>query len=440
MGTEAVRKFVYSLSDEEAHFLPYDWSINARPKQVEPEGNWFIWLIKSGRGFGKTRTGAEFIKDNVENNGYRRPAFAGRDAEDVRKIMIEGESGILSVYPDGQKPDFFPGLKKVEFKNGAVGDVFYGTEAEKARGPAHDIIWIDELCAMKYPEELFNNLVFGLRIGDRPKMLITSTPKPIRIIRKLLKRRGQDVFVTDGSTYENMDNLSGIFLQQIKERYEGTRLGRQEISGEVLDDNPNALWKRAWLDKGRVKEYPDLEQIMVAVDPQAANNEESSETGIVVVGRALGHYFVLEDLSIGGRPKEWATQAITGYNKYKADRIIGERNNGGDMVEATIRNVDANVSFRSVWASRGKVTRAEPISTLYERGLVHHVGSFTELEDQLCEWSPDMNSPDRLDALVWGISALMVQIEIKSLYEMLEEQGDPVLVDGPKIWDINPRD
>ena len=423
-GPGVVERFLRSLSDRETYLLPYDWVLNARPKQAEPPGDWFTWLIKAGRGFGKTRTGAEFIRDNVENHGYRRPAFVGRDAEDVRKTMIEGISGIQAVYPEQQKPEYAPSIKQIVFPNGAIGDVFYGTEPEKARGPEHDIIWIDELCAMAYPQQLLDNLIFGLRRGPRPKMLITSTPKPVKVIKELLKRAGQDVHVTNGTTWENRTNLSRPFISHIEERYEGTRLGRQEIYGDILDDNPNALWRREWIDRDRLPEAPEeLERIVVAVDPGASTGEDAAETGIVVAGVKGREYYVLADVSLKGRPAEWGLQAVAAYKTFDADRIIAERNNGGDMVESTIRNVDNRAAVKTVWASRGKVTRAEPVSALYERRKVHHVGTFPELEEQLCEWEPGDDSPDRLDALVWALSELMTQGEIKSLYERLREEG-----------------
>ena len=261
-------------------------------------------------------------------------------------------------------------------------------------------------------------------------MLITSTPKPVKVIKELVHRAGQDVYVTNGSTWENERNLSRPFLTQIRERYDGTRLGRQEIDGEILEDNPNALWKREWLDRDRVSKAPaELEIVVVAVDPQASSGEESAETGIIACGRAYSEYFVLADVTIKGRPAEWGMQAVSAYYTHEANRIIAERNNGGDMVVSTIKNVDEHVPVTTVWASRGKQTRAEPVSTLYEKGKVHHVGTFPELEEQLCEWEPGDASPDRLDALVWGLSSLMTRGEIKSLYTLLREQGYPTTVD-----------
>ncbi len=424
LDSEQRDELLGTFSDDELRELLHDWSEWRRDEQAPPD-TWgtehVVWFIKCGRGWGKTRTGAETVKALVEAGEARRVALIGRDALDVRKIMVEGESGILSVYPDHLKPIYLPSRKQVRFRNGAIADVFYGTEPDTLRGPEHDLVWCDEPAHWQYPDETFYNAELGLRIGQRPRMIITSTPKPIPLVRKLEKRA--DVWITRGSTYDN-PWLPQRFIDVVEREFGGTRRGRQELHGETLDDNPRALWRRTWIDRARVTELPmvrdarglmvpiALERIAVGVDPQgtdAGNDdtaEDHAETGIVVAGQYGDHYYVLGDLSMSGSPHEWASAAIAGYNIHHGDRIIAERNNGGDMVESTIRNADPNVPITTVWASRGKVTRAEPVSLLYEQGRVHHVGTFGELEDQCCEWSPGEKSPDHMDALVWAISYL----------------------------------
>jgi phage terminase large subunit-like protein len=332
--------------------------------------------------------------------------------------MIEGESGLLSICPPWFTPQYIPSKKKLIWPNGVQTLIFYGTEPDGPRGKQSDLVWCDELAKWQYPEETLDNILFGLRLGASPICGITTTPRPIKVIMELIKR--PDCITVRGNTQENKDNLSDIFINTVISKYEGTRLGRQELEGEILDDNPGALWKREWIDAARVTKHPDLERVVVAVDPQAAAPTESgegAETGIVGVGRGkapegapfqkLPHFYILDDMSVYATPNGWGSQAVSGYNKLKADRIVGEKNNGGEMVRSTIHNVDPNIPFKPVWASRGKETRAEPVSTLYEQGRVHHVGSFRELEDQLCEWVPGAKSPDRLDALVWGVTELM---------------------------------
>ena len=412
-----------SLAPEEAEQLLYRWDEWARDDQLPPAG-WgaatAIWWIRAGRGWGKTRTGAETVRDLVQNHRYRRIGLIGRDALEVRLTMIEGPSGLLEVFPPWEKPIYIPSRKIIKFRNGANARIYYGTEPATLRGPEHDLIWGDEPAFWKYPEETVSNAELGLRVGANPRMVLTSTPKPIPFIRELAKRA--DVHVTTGSTYDN-PWLPGLFRRRVESRFEGTRRGRQELHGELLDDNPRAAFRRTWIERARLRELPTvydsrgrasllpLEQIVVAIDPQATTDDDEmtgqhAETGIVVAGRAQGRYYVLDDLSLDGTPHEWASGAIAGYNIHRANRIIGERNNGGDMVRATVLNEDPNVPFSDVWASRGKLTRAEPVSLLYEKGLVHHIGQFAELEDQMCEWEPGEPSPDRMDALVWALSYL----------------------------------
>jgi len=396
----------------------YNWDFWARPKQLPPDGQWRIWLLLTGRGYGKTRAGAEWVRQRVESGKARRIALVADTPADARDVMIEGESGLLNVCPPWDRPLYEPSKRRLTWKNGAVATIYSSHKANQLRGPQHDSAWCDELAAWKYPQETWDMLMFGLRLGDDPRVIVTTTPKPIPIIKELVARseNPEDVRITRGTTYENRANLAPPFFAEIIRKYEGTRLGRQELTGEILDDAPGALWKRATLDKLRLTEAPILERIVVAIDPAVSVSDTSSETGIVVAGvgysKARGerelHGFVLDDRTVRAKPDAWAKRAVNAYEQYEADRIIGEVNNGGDMIEHTIHTVDPKAAYKQVRASRGKAIRAEPIAALYEQGLVHHVGTFGDLEDQLCSWEPGDPSPDRLDALVWALTELML--------------------------------
>ena len=404
-------KAINSLTQKEAEALIYDWEFWARPKQLPPGWDWYIWLLLSGRGGGKTRTGAE-LTVKWANEGFSPIALVAQTKADARDTMVEvGDSAILNICPPWFRPDYESSKRRLTFPNGVLAIIYSGDEPEQLRGPQHQKAWVDELAKFKYPKDSWDNLMFGLRIGTKPQAVVTTTPKPIKVIKELLA--DERTATTRGHTLENKDNLAPDFLRYIMRKYEGTRLGRQELAGEMLDDNPDALWERGRIDELRVKKHPDLIRVVVGVDPAATANEESSDTGIVVAGIAPVngemHGYILDDLTLKGTPDQWATAAVTGYHKAKADKIIGEVNNGGDMVGYTVRTVDKSVAFKSVHASRGKYVRAEPVSALYEQGRVHHVGFFSDLEDQLCEWEPGDTSPDRLDALVWALTELMLE-------------------------------
>ncbi|AWN24672.1 ATP-binding protein [Deinococcus irradiatisoli] len=398
------------MSDEDAAAILYDWQIWARPSQLLPAGDWTTWLLLAGRGFGKTRTGAEGIRELLAR-GYGRLGLIAPTAADTRDVMVEGESGILATSPPWARPIYEASKRRLTWPNGAQAALYSADEPERLRGPQHDAIWADELAAWRRPEA-WDMAMFGLRLGERPLALVTTTPKPVRLVRELLS--DPTTFVTRGSTYDNSANLAPSFVAQIVKKYEGTRLGRQELHAELLDDNPGALWKRTQLDALRVDGYPTLERIVIAIDPAVTSSEESDETGIVVAGRAQvngeAHAFVLDDVSGRYSPNEWAQLVANTFRLQKADRVIAEVNNGGDLVEANLRTVDRNLPFTKVHASRGKRVRAEPIASLYEQGRVHHVGSLDLLEDQLCTWDPTLGekSPDRLDALVWALTELML--------------------------------
>lgn len=390
------------------------WRAKARPSQLPPPGDWNGWIICAGRGFGKTRAGAETLIEGVQEGTAGHIALIGATAADVRDIMIEGPSGILPLSPAWCRPEYEPSKRKLTWPNGAVAHAFSSEEADRLRGPQFDFGWCDELAAWADAQTTWDMFQFGLRRGKNPRWIITTTPRPIRLLRELLAREGLDVVVTRGTTFENADNLAAPFLKAVRERYEGTRLGRQELNAEILEDVAGALWKREWLDVRRVDAAPDMRRIVVAIDPAVSTTDGADETGIIVAGKGTDdRFYVLEDLSGKYGPDEWARRAVAAYARLNADRIIGEKNNGGDMIETVIRPVDRNVSYRAVHASRGKVTRAEPISALYEQGKVSHVGKrLSLLEDQMCAFTSDFDrstagySPDRVDALVWALAEL----------------------------------
>jgi len=322
--------------------------------------------------------------------------------------MIEGESGLLAISPPWDRPTYEPSKRRVSWKNGAIATVFSGFDPDQLRGPQHDTAWCDELASWQYPRETWDNLQFGMRLGD-PRICVTTTPKPKRVLREI--KDSPHTFVTTGTTYENASNLPAAFFEQIVSKYEGTTLGQQELHAALLDEMPGALLTRKIIDQYRVTTAPAFRRVVVAIDPAATENPESSETGIICAGLAdNGHAYVVRDLSGRMSPDHWARRAVNAYHDLKGDRIIGEQNNGGDMVRNTILTVDDRVSYRAVTASKGKHTRAEPVAALYEQGKVHHVGGFPELEDQWCTWVPGETSPDRLDADVWALTELMLNV------------------------------
>ena len=392
------------------------WTTKARPEQLPPVGDWWtIWLICAGRGFGKTRTGAEWVRSLAEAATVHRIALVGPTAADVRDTMVEGESGLLNICPEWNRPSYEPSKRRVTWPNGVMVSLFSSEEPERLRGPQHGAAWVDELCAWNNLQDTWDMLLFGLRLGQRPRVCVTTTPKPSKLLKELISREGEDVAITRGSTYANRENLAPSFFSQIVSKFEGTRLGRQELNAELLNDTPGALWQLDWIERDRVKAAPELVRIVVAIDPAVSNNENSDETGMIVAGvDRIGHIYVLEDLSGKYAPHEWARKAIDAFDRHKADRIIAEVNNGGLMVETTLRAVTSYVPFKAVHASRGKVTRAEPVSALYEQGKVHHVGgAMTVLEDQMLSFTSDFDrsragySPDRVDALVWALTEFL---------------------------------
>jgi phage terminase large subunit-like protein len=376
---------------------------------VPPTWSWFAWLILAGRGWGKTRTGAECVRWWVNTGRYPYVNLIGATADDARDIMIQGESGLLAICPADERPRYIKSDRLLIWPNGARSLIFTADEPERLRGKQHMKLWADEIAAWRYAES-WDQAMMGLRLGDSPQAVVTTTPRPVGIVRELLADKRNHV--TTGTTYENRENLSPGFFRYVITKYEGTRLGRQELRAELLGDVPGALWKRSLIEQTRVTRHPELVRIVVAVDPAATSNAESDETGIVAAGLGVdGHGYVLADRTLQGTPAEWARTAVSAYREYQADRIVGEVNNGGEMVGFTILTIDPSAAYKAVHASRGKLTRAEPVSALYERGFVHHVGAFPQLEDQMCTWLPGEDSPDRMDALVWALTELFLEAD-----------------------------
>lgn len=336
--------------------------------------------------------------------------------------MVEGESGLLSVCWGGDRtydgiavgrPAYEPSKRRLTWANGAMATLYSAEEPERLRGPQHEALWCDELAAWKYLRETWDMAQFGLRLGSRPRVCITTTPKPLPILKEIIK--DERTIVTRGSTFDNAQNLAPAFLQAIRDKYEGTRLGRQELNAEILDDVSGALWSRDMIEKAQVRARPDMARIVVGVDPSGTKGADDSgdSIGIVVVGKGMdGNAYVLADRTCKLSPDGWGKRAVQAYREFEADRIVAERNFGGAMVEHVIRTVDPKVSYKEVTASRNKVVRAEPVAALYEQGKVKHVGGFAELEDQMCAMTSEgfmgEGSPDRADALVWAITELML--------------------------------
>lgn len=414
-------------TEAEQRALEYLWSFWARPNQLAPAGDWFTWLILSGRGFGKTRIGAEWVIHRAKNGPYFPIALVGQTKADVRDTMIEvGESSILKVSPPWFKPEYEPSKRRVTWPNGMIATVFSGDEPDQLRGPQHGSAWIDELAKFQYPKETWDNLVLGLRLGEKPQAVATTTPRPIPIIKEL--SADSETRITVGSTFENVGNLSPIFIREVLKRYQGTRLGEQELYGKIMTDTPGALWSRDLLEKHRVKKSPPgFVRIVVAVDPGASTGEGANHTGIVANGLdAARHGYVLADASCKKKPAGWGEAVVRLYDSLNADVVVAEVNQGGDMVEHVVRSAakdlhskgerkSPEIAFKAIRATKGKYTRAEPISALYDQGRVHHVGLFGELEDELCTWVPGEDSPDRLDAMVWGFSYLMLGATAESV-------------------------
>lgn len=446
-----MRRFLSSLTEQEAQALDYDWGFWGRPQQQQPDWDWFIWLLCAGRGFGKTRTGAETVRAEVEAGRAKRIALIGATAADVRDVMIEGPSGLLEISPPWCRPKYEPAKRRVTWPNGAVATCYSAEKPARLRGPNHDFAWLDELGCWRYPEA-YDQVMLTLRHGSSPRAVITTTPRPTQVVRDLFARRHdlpagilgpRDVHLTRGSTYDNLENLAARFIAQIRQQYEGTTLGRQELWAELLDEVQGALWTLALIALHRVKTAPkDLTRKVIAIDPAASSGPDSDETGIVAAGRGrapderqgpalnvftpaqmpvvrgtmqprlpilgLPHGYMLEDRSGRYKPGEWGRIALDLAAEIGADAIVAEANQGGEMVEhvirAALRPGERCPRIKLIHARDGKATRAQPIAALYEQGRFHHVGVFPKLEDQMSSWVPGISkkSPDRMDAAVYA--------------------------------------
>lgn len=390
----------------------HDWQLWARDDQLPPDKPFVTWLVLGGRGAGKTRAGAEWVRQIALNNGQARIALIGETLGDARSVMVEGVSGLLSVHADHERPKFEPSKKQVTWNNGAVAQLFSAEDPESLRGPQFSHGWLDELAKWPYPQQTFDMLQFGLRLGQKPQQLVTTTPRPIPLLKRLLE--DETTVVSKATTATNAANLAPAFLDTIVGRYRGTRLGRQELDAEMLEDRPDALWPRSLIEQCRVSVAPELERIVVAVDPPVTSSKHSDACGIVVAGRGPDdRAFLLRDATLErAAPTEWARAVASAYHRSCADRVVAEVNQGGELVAAMIAQVDAAIPVRMVRATRGKWLRAEPVAALYEQGRVAHVGAFPELEDQMADFGRDglsgNRSPDRVDALVWALSELML--------------------------------
>jgi phage terminase large subunit-like protein len=434
LGKDGMADFIASLTEMEALQFRYDYNLYARPAQRAPWGIWDTWIILGGRGLGKTWAGAQQVNQWAEqlgNGGHI--ALVAKDPADARDVMIEGkESGILACAPPWFRPKYSPSLRLLEWPNGCIAHTYSSEVPDDLRGPQHHKAWGDEPCKWKYAQATWDNLELGLRLGRNPQTVLTTTPRPIQFLIDLLKETGTRV--TTGDTFQNQVNLSPKFISKILRKYDGTRLGQQEIYAQMLTDVKGALWTLKQIEKLRVRAPKGMlapvpiTNIVIGVDPNAAGpsdvlslavadeDEGGAECGIIVGGQGTdGHLYVLGDFSDVLSPAGWGSRVVSHFSALKANQVVGEANNGGDMVEFVVRTAakDAGVEcvFKKVHASRGKRTRAEPIAALYEQGRAHHVGMFAELEDQMATWVPGMTSPDRMDALVWMATEVMLSGE-----------------------------
>lgn len=416
--------FLAMLTPEQLATLPYLFDFWAMPHQIAPSGDWRTWVILGGRGAGKTRAGAEWVRSMVEGarphacGAARRVALVGETMDQAREVMVFGDSGILSVCPPDRRPDWIAGRRLLVWPNGAEAQVFSAHDPDSLRGPQFDAVWADELAKWRKGGEAWDMLQFALRLGDSPRACVTTTPRKSQMLRELLDQ-GTTV-VTHAPTQANRANLAASFLQEIEGRYGGTSLGRQEMDGVMLTEVEGALWSARDLARCQVADAPALDRIVVAIDPPGTSHAGSDACGIIVAGVCMQgnvqdwHAVVLDDASMSAaRPTAWAEAAIGAMRRHGADRLVAEVNQGGDMVEAVVRGVDPLVSYRSVHASKGKIARAEPIAALYEQGRVSHLRGLSALEEQMAQMTirgfEGKGSPDRVDALVWALYDLMIE-------------------------------
>lgn len=420
-NSTAAAEITAALDQRESDEWPYHWGIQARDEQLPPPGHWRIWLILAGRGFGKTRAGAEWVRDIAERCPEARIALVAATLSEARAVMVEGESGIIACSPPDRRPVFEASLKRLRFPNGAQALIYSAQEPESLRGPQHSHAWCDEIgkwpLAHERATRCWDNLLMGLRLGNDPRIAATTTPRAVPLVERLVKQaQNGEVVLTRGTTFDNAANLPQRFIEAITAEFAGSQLARQELGGELLADIEGALWTRALIERCRFPgEAVPLTRVLVAVDPPASATGD--ECGIVVAGLGEdGIARVLADCSIGqASPTEWAEAVAAAARVWQADRVIAEANQGGAMVESVLRAADHGLPVKLVHASRGKVARAEPVAALYAAGKVHHCGLFALLEDQLCglltggTYAGPGRSPDRADALVWALSELLLR-------------------------------
>jgi phage terminase large subunit-like protein len=418
-----VDEFLAGLGNNALLALPWLFDFWALPHQLPPDGAWRSWVIMGGRGAGKTRAGAEWVRAQVEGAGpgdpgrARRVALVGETHDQVRAVMVEGQSGIIACSPPDRRPVWEATRRRLVWPNGAVAEAFSAHDPDSLRGPQFDAAWVDELAKWKRAEEAWDMLQFALRLGDHPQQVVTTTPRNIGVLKTILAN--PSTVVTHAPTEANRAYLAAGFLDEVRRRYEGTRIGRQELDGVLLEDAEGALWTSTGLESCREDKAPALSRVVVAVDPPVTGHAGSDACGIVVVGAVTEgppqtwRAWVLEDASVSAAsPTEWARAAINAMDRHGADRLVAEVNQGGDLVETVIRQIDPMVPYRAVRAARGKVARAEPVAALYEQGRVRHLRGLGALEDQMCRITArgyeGKGSPDRVDALVWALSDLII--------------------------------
>jgi phage terminase large subunit-like protein len=417
LGYDAVSKALNSAQQLE---LLYSWRTWARPEQLPPPGNWLVWLLLAGRGYGKSRTGAEWCRMKAHALPNSHGALIAPTAADARDVMVKA---LISCSPPWEGLRYESSKRSLTWLNGSSATLYSAEEPDRLRGPQHSWAWVDEIATWPDPETVWDEgLMMGLRVGANPQVIVTTTPRPIDILKRMVdKHHNQaigNVAITKGSTFDNVGNLSAEFIATMQDKYASTRLGRQEIYAEILDDVEGALWTHAMIDRTRVQASPPLRRVVVAVDPSGSAKKTADTAGIVVAGlgdcsckgKIEQHAFVLEDLTGKFSPRDMGERAIAAYHRHKCDRLVAEDNFGGKIIEDLVALIDKRVAYRAVHASRGKLVRAEPVAALYEQGRVHHIGLFKELEDEQCSYAPlvSTESPGRMDALVWAITDLML--------------------------------
>ena len=428
---ERLAEALRSVSRDELTRLEEDWTLWARSEQLAPEGDWTTWLYMGGRGAGKTRAGAEWIRYRVTRGTGRRIALVASTAADARDVMIEGESGLLSISPDSDRPSFEPSKRRLTWPNGATATLYSAEKPDALRGPQHDTAWCDELAKWKYLESAWNNLQLGLRLGKSPQQVITTTPRALAALKTIISR--SDTVLTRGTSYDNRANLAPAFFAEIVRRYEGTRFGRQEIDAELLEDVAGALWTRAMLEAARLApgtSPPHMARVVVGVDPSGTRGDDDRcSVGIVAAGKGIdGIGYVLADFTCALSPAGWGRRVAEAASAHGADCVVAEANFGGAMVESVLRSANVGTRVKMVTASRGKIVRAEPIAALYEQKRVKHAGAFPALEDQLIAFTTEgyvgEGSPDRADATVWALTELLLHADPMSpWYAQARKQG-----------------